>query len=167
MSDNSLVTQSGNSQRVSLREQSNSTLQAAIHSQHDAGETLERVNQVLAAYFDPHLDDPKTRAGVREEFVRALAGRPMWAIHRAFDAWSRTRVRRPSPGEIVTLGSLKMVSQMGFEGEARIRFAAHDGSDILVMKMYREKCRWIRHGQGQQTAGGTGPARDGGGGITV
>lgn len=61
------------------------------------------MNQVLKAFFDPDLNDPQAQAGLREEFVRALDGEPQWAIHRAFDDWMRTRVRRPSPGEIMIL----------------------------------------------------------------
>lgn len=87
---------------ASLREKSNSKLETAIRGEHDAGATLKRVNQCLAAFFDPNLDDPHTQAGVREEFVRALAGKPQWAIERAFDQWMATRHRRPSPGEINT-----------------------------------------------------------------
>jgi len=93
---------SGNSPMVSVREQSNSTLQAAIRSPSDEGATLKRVNDVLGAYYDPHFD-PETKAGVRHEFVRALAGKPQWAVHRAFDAWVKSGVRRPTPGEIVIL----------------------------------------------------------------
>jgi hypothetical protein len=74
-----------------------------IRSPHDAGETLVRINHVLATFFDPNLNDDRTRAGVREEFVRALSDRPQWAVHRAFDDWVRTRTRRPSPAEIVIL----------------------------------------------------------------
>lgn len=41
------------------------------------------------------------------------------------------------------LKSLDFVTRMGFEGEAIVRFAAHDGSDLIVLKMFRDKCRWI------------------------
>ncbi len=85
-----------------MREQSNSTLQAAIRSPSDEGATLKRVNAVLGLYYDPDFD-AETKAGVREEFVRALAGKPQWAVQRAFDAWARSGVRRPTPGEIVIL----------------------------------------------------------------
>lgn len=60
------------------------------------------MNGVLGLYFDPDFD-PQTKAAVREEFVRALSSHPMWAVHRAFDAWARQHTRRPSPGEIVIL----------------------------------------------------------------
>lgn len=46
--------------------------------------------------------------------------------------------------------SLSLVTRLGFEGEAIVRFAAHDGGDLVVLKMYREKCRWIDHGQGRR-----------------
>jgi hypothetical protein len=39
--------------------------------------------------------------------------------------------------------SLSLVTRLGFEGEAVVRFAADDGGDLIVLKMYREKCRWI------------------------
>lgn len=71
---------------------------------HDPGETLKRVNSVLALFFVPD-EDMETKAGVREEFVRALQAYPDWAVQRAFDSWCRTRVRRPTPGEIVILAS--------------------------------------------------------------
>ena len=45
----------------------------------------------------------ETDAAIREEFVRALAGLPQWAIHQAFDQWVKTEKRRPCPAEIVEL----------------------------------------------------------------
>lgn len=50
----------------------------------------------------------ETKAGLREEFVRALASFPDWAIQRAFDVWVRSMTRRPSPGEIVILVGREM-----------------------------------------------------------
>lgn len=85
---------------TSLRDVSQSALTTAIHSPHDHGATLKRVNAVLALYFVPD-EDFETKAAVREEFLRALASYPNWAVQQAFDAWTRNRVRRPSPGEIV------------------------------------------------------------------
>ncbi len=103
MTNNALsVPQWTNSPQVSLREQSDSKLQAAIRGHSDEGETLKRINGVLGAFFDPG-HDPQTKAAVREEFVRALAGKPQWAVQRAFDAWVRTMNRRPTPAEIVLL----------------------------------------------------------------
>lgn len=61
-----------------------------------------RVNAVLGLYFDPD-NDLATKAAMREEYVRALATYPDWAVHQAFDAWVKTGQRRPSPGEIVIL----------------------------------------------------------------
>lgn len=88
------------SQMTSLRGVSPSKLQAAIHSPHDPGATLKRVNAILALYFVPD-EDMETKASVREEFLRALASYPDWAVQQAFDTWARNRTRRPSPGEIV------------------------------------------------------------------
>jgi hypothetical protein len=68
---------------------------------------LARTNAVLALYYDPDLE-PETRAAIREEFVRALATYPVWAVHKAFDNWTRTATRRPTPGEIVILVSREM-----------------------------------------------------------
>lgn len=57
---------------------------------------------MLALYFE-NAEEAKKRAQVREEFVRALAEFPNWAVQRAFDSWVRTRTRRPSPAEIAIL----------------------------------------------------------------
>lgn len=48
---------------------------------------------------------------------------------------------------VANLPSLNLVTKMGFEPEALIKFAAHDGGHLAVMKMYRENCRWIGHGK--------------------
>ena len=40
--------------------------------------------------------------------------------------------------------SLNLVTKMGFQPEAIVAFAAHDGSDALVLKMFSEQCRWIK-----------------------
>ena len=87
---------------ASVRDQSSLKLQAAIHGDSDEGETLKRVNAVLGLYFDPDFD-AQTKAGVREEFIRALAGKPQWAVQRAFDKWVKTGSRRPTPNEICIL----------------------------------------------------------------
>lgn len=50
------------------------------------------------------------------------------------------------------LPSLNLATKLGFMPEAIIAFAAHDGSALLVLKMFREQCRWIQHGQGKQRA---------------
>ena len=41
------------------------------------------------------------------------------------------------------LASLNLATKLGFEPEAIVRFAAHDGSDLLILKAFKEKCRWI------------------------
>lgn len=51
--------------------------------------------------------------------------------------------------------SLNLASKLGFEGEAILKFAAHDGSALVIMKMFRDKCRWIGHGEKRwERAGG-------------
>lgn len=61
----------------------------------------------MALYYDQDLD-PETKAAIREEFVRALSGYPIWAVHKAFDSWTRSAQRRPTPGEIVILVAREM-----------------------------------------------------------
>lgn len=61
----------------------------------------------MALYYDPDLE-PETKAAIREEFVRALATYPVWAVHKAFDGWTRSATRRPTPGEIVILVAREM-----------------------------------------------------------
>lgn len=87
---------------ASLREQSNSTLLTAIRSGSDPGDVMRRATAVLANYFDPDLTG-ETRADALAEFVTALRDRPWWAVQRAFDDWSRTMRRRPSPADIAIL----------------------------------------------------------------
>lgn len=90
-----------------MTDRSNSTIGAAIHSPPSPGNTLKRVNAVLGLYFDPDFD-AETKALVREEFVRALAAHPDWAVQRAFDVWAKSQSRRPAPSEIVRLVELEL-----------------------------------------------------------
>ena len=92
------------SRTVSVQEQSSYELTTATRSPNDPAETLERVNAVLALYFETGLA-PDVKALVREEFIRALEPYPDWAVQRAFDTWARTATRRPTPGDIVILAS--------------------------------------------------------------
>lgn len=108
MSEMPSITQFTKPQSVSLTAQSLSKLQAAIHSPCDGGETLKRANICLKLYFDPD-GSPADRAAIREAFVRALADVPTWAMHKAFDAWERSGVRRPSPGEIAILAKRELM----------------------------------------------------------
>lgn len=56
------------------------------------------------------------------------------------------------------LASMNLATKLGFAPEAIIRFAAHDQSSLVVLKMFRETCKWIGDdGQkGRQRTGGTG-----------
>ena len=45
---------------------------------------------------------------MRASFVGALRDKPLWAVIRAFEAWSRTMTRRPSPAEIVILADREL-----------------------------------------------------------
>lgn len=46
--------------------------------------------------------------------------------------------------------SLNLALKLGFEAEAIIRFAAHDGSSLVVLKMFKETCKWIGDEDGQK-----------------
>lgn len=110
--NNALLTQQSTSlPMASLREQSTSTLQAAIRGNtHDAtaeAEIMRMANVCLAQFYDPDLD-AETKLGVRASFVRALSDKPIWAVSRAFDAWAKTMTRRPSPAEIVMLADREL-----------------------------------------------------------
>ena len=68
---------------------------------------LERANTVINLGFIPDWT-PAERAGVLDEFRKALRDLPGWAIKRAFSQWVRTHPRRPSPAEIVLLAERAM-----------------------------------------------------------
>lgn len=59
---------------------------------------------ILKTYYR-NDDDPSVMAGILQEFVLALSGFPDWCVQSAFDTWTRTCFRRPTPGEIVILAS--------------------------------------------------------------
>lgn len=68
------------------------------------------------------------------------------------------------------LPSLNLATKLGFEPEAIVRLAAHDGGDLIVLKAYRENCRWIGyHGkqQGRQSTEGRRSEADGSSGSAV
>lgn len=41
--------------------------------------------------------------------------------------------------------SLNLATKLGFEPEAMVKYAAHDGSTLVVLKMFRETCRWLHN----------------------
>lgn len=46
------------------------------------------------------------------------------------------------------LASLNLATKLGFEPEALVRFAAQDGSTLVILKMFRDRCKWIMpHGK--------------------
>lgn len=125
---------------ASLREQSNSELTTAIRLPNDPGKTLIRVTSVLALYFDPD-HDPKVKASIREEFVRALAAYPDWAVQRAFDTWTKTGQRRPTPSEIVILVE-RQIKPLTDELARRDREAAErreDRPELTAEEMERRR----------------------------
>lgn len=59
--------------------------------------------------------------------------------------------------------SLNLVTKLGFEPEAIIGFAARDGSSLLILKMFKDKCRWIDYGQATRRIGTPSPRPEGDG----
>lgn len=47
------------------------------------------------------------------------------------------------------LASLNLATKLGFQPEAFIKFAAPDGSHLIVLKHFRNTCDWIRGDDGQ------------------
>ena len=45
------------------------------------------------------------------------------------------------------LPSLNLATKLGFEPECVVKHAAHDGGHLVVLKMYRERCKWITDGK--------------------
>jgi ribosomal-protein-serine acetyltransferase len=41
------------------------------------------------------------------------------------------------------LTSLNLCSKLGFSLEALVRYAAHDGGNLIIMALMREDCRWL------------------------
>jgi len=39
--------------------------------------------------------------------------------------------------------SLNLATKLGFRPEAFIKYSAHDGSALVVLKMFKEDCHWI------------------------
>lgn len=46
--------------------------------------------------------------------------------------------------------SLNLATKLGFHQIALVPFAAHHGQPLVVLQQYRDQCRWLRHGQGEQ-----------------
>ena len=54
--------------------------------------------------------------------------------------------------------ALALVSKMGFSEEARIKDAAHDSGDIVLMTQTPDKCRYLEPRYGQKIASATASA---------
>jgi hypothetical protein len=48
------------------------------------------------------------------------------------------------------LPSLNLATGLGFRPVAMVRFAAHDGSALVVCQMTRQECRWLYGQEGRQ-----------------
>lgn len=49
--------------------------------------------------------------------------------------------------------SLNLATKLGFQPVALVKFAAPDGSPLVVLQQERINCRWLNHGQGKQGTG--------------
>lgn len=50
--------------------------------------------------------------------------------------------------------SLNLCAKLGFKPVAIVRFAAPDGSPLIVMQQERQNCEWLAYGQEEQSARG-------------
>lgn len=74
-----------------------------ISTEREQGEVdqfiVDRVNRILNIGFQPDWT-PEERAGVIEEYRRALRHHPQWVLSKAFDIAVRSSANRPTPGNI-------------------------------------------------------------------
>lgn len=124
MTAHALTSPTANSSAASLRARSSEDLIQAIHSPGDELYVLERARVCLKAFFEPGMSD-QDRAALLEEFARALRDVPRWAVAKGFDAWMRTRTRRPSPAEI-NIEAQKAIREFTDELAHRRRMEAPD-----------------------------------------
>ncbi len=73
-----------------------------IHSPGCLASVLKRTGNVIGLYYEPERD-AQEKADAIDEFGKVLKDYPKWAVSAAFDNWTRTRTRRPSPAEIAIL----------------------------------------------------------------
>lgn len=104
MKDNVSTPPTVSTPAVSLRERSTVDLTRAIRLPADEEYVLNRTRATLKLFYDPGMDNVD-RAAMLDEFRRALASFPRWAVAKGFDEWARTMSRRPSPAEIAILAS--------------------------------------------------------------
>lgn len=90
-----------------MREKSTLDLTRAIRSQVDEQYILDRTRGCLRLYYEPEMQ-PEEKAAMIEEYRKALAKFPKWAVAGAFDDWIARHHRRPSPGELAMLAKGRM-----------------------------------------------------------
>lgn len=74
---------------------------------------------------------------------RWLDRRGLWAVFQyPFEQLEVLRVTALIPES--NKASRKLVEQAGFEQEATLKRAAPGGEDMLVYRLFREDCRWLR-----------------------
>lgn len=87
-----------------------------------------------------------------EASIAALPGKP-WAdrrtlfglFHYPFEQLECHVITVTVAGS--NLPSLNLATKLGFSPIASVPFAAHDGSPLIVLQMYRDNCGWIGNGQ--------------------
>jgi len=95
--------------------------------------------------------------GVHVEVAIAVEPRVIWANKRTLHAlfyypFVTLGCKAVSVSAGATnLPSINLATKLGFQMEAIVKFAAHDGSDLIVLKMFRQNCKWILNdGQEEQ-----------------
>jgi len=63
------------------------------------------------------------------------------------------------------LKSLNLATKLGFEPEAIVKYAAADGSSLIVLKMFKKNCKWIGeyNGKRRSSTESPRPLQNGGG----
>lgn len=93
-----------------------------------AGALFERGN-AHNVFMHGAVDRPVTRP-----FLRALFAYP-------FDKLGVRRVTVMPPSS--NMEAIAWDIRVGFEFETKLAGAAHDGSDLLVFVMWKDRCRWL------------------------
>lgn len=97
-----------------------------------AGALFERFNG-RNVFFHGAADSGKF---FHRTFLRAIA-------HHAFETLGAHRVTTVTQSS--NAAALAWDKNYGFVEEARLRGAAHDGSDSVYLVLWREECKWLKH----------------------
>lgn len=61
---------------------------------------------------------------------------------------------------MTNLQSLNLSTKLGFEPQAFVKYAAPDGSPLVILQMYRDTCRWIDYGQRRERTSSAGSVQN-------